>query len=99
MLIYPCFTGTIPGAGGTQRLTRALGKQLTMEIILTGAPISGMELSGYGIVNTALPAREVLPKALELARTIATMSSPVSQLAKAAILQGKSVIHLQRANY
>jgi hypothetical protein len=61
-----------------------------MEIILTGASISGTELAQYGLVNTALPAGEVLPKALELASTIAAMSGPVARLAKEAILQGKS---------
>jgi enoyl-CoA hydratase/carnithine racemase len=59
-----------------------------MELILTGATISGLELSRYGLVNTALPVGEVLPKALKLASTIAAMSGPVARLAKAAILQG-----------
>ncbi|TID21017.1 enoyl-CoA hydratase/isomerase [Venturia nashicola] len=81
--------GTMPGAGGTQRLTRALGKQKAMEIILTGNPVSGLELSNYGLVNYSLPAEEVLPKALELARSIATFSGPVAQLCKASILQAE----------
>jgi enoyl-CoA hydratase len=59
-----------------------------MEMILTGTPISGMEMARYGLANAALPAEEVLPKALELASTIAAMSRPIAGLAKAAILKG-----------
>lgn len=69
-----------------------------MEIILTGAPISGLELSRYGLVNTALPAEEILPQALELASTIAAFSGPVAQLCKAAITQGGSGLSSSRSH-
>lgn len=61
-----------------------------MEIILTGNPISGFELSKYGLVNYSLPAHEVLPTALVFARSIASFSGPIAQLCKASILQGRS---------
>ncbi|KAF2435910.1 enoyl-CoA hydratase/isomerase [Tothia fuscella] len=78
--------GTIPGAGGTQRLTRAIGKQKAMEFILTGETASGSEFERLGIVNKIFPPEEVITKAVELAEKIAKMSSPIAQLAKKAVL-------------
>jgi enoyl-CoA hydratase/carnithine racemase len=81
--------GTIPGAGGTQRLTRAIGKQRAMEFILTGAPASALDFEKLGVVNQTFPAEKVLPQALKLAERIAAMSSPIAQLAKQAVLHAE----------
>jgi hypothetical protein len=80
--------GTIPGAGGTQRLARALGKHKAMELILTGDTISGAELAHYGVVNKALPADQVVAEAMSLAARIARMSGCVANLGKRAVLMG-----------
>jgi enoyl-CoA hydratase len=78
--------GTIPGAGGTQRLARALGKHKAMEFVLTGDPASGAEFERLGVINKALPRQEVVPAAMNLAARIAAMSGPVTQTAKQAVL-------------
>ena len=59
--------GIMPGAGGTQRLTRALGKAKAMEMILTGANMSGAEAHERGLVSRLAPREEVLNEALKLA--------------------------------
>ncbi|KAK4445248.1 enoyl hydratase isomerase, partial [Podospora aff. communis PSN243] len=81
--------GTIPGAGGTQRLARALGKHKAMELILTGDTISGAELAQYGVVKV-FPAEQVLDEAMDLARRIAKMSGCVAKLAKRAVLMAEN---------
>ncbi|KAF4449730.1 enoyl- hydratase [Fusarium albosuccineum] len=78
--------GTIPGAGGTQRLARALGKHKAMEFILTGDPASGTEFERLGVVNKVFPKSEVLPAATKLAEKIAGLSGPVIKTAKQAVL-------------
>jgi enoyl-CoA hydratase len=78
--------GTMPGAGGTQRLTRALGKQKAMEFILTGETATGTEFERLGLISKVFPAAEVVPKAVELATKIASRSGPIAQLAKQAVL-------------
>ncbi|KAK2031013.1 enoyl-CoA hydratase/isomerase [Colletotrichum zoysiae] len=78
--------GTIPGAGGTQRLARALGKHKAMEFVLTGEPASGAEFERLGVVNKVFPRAEVVPAALKLAERIALMSGPVIKTAKQAVL-------------
>jgi enoyl-CoA hydratase len=65
--------GIIPGAGGTQRLTRALGKTKAMELILTGRTLPAAEAHAYGLVSRLVPATEVLSAALDLAAQIAAM--------------------------
>jgi len=77
--------GTIPGAGGTQRLTKAVGKAKAMELILTGRFISAQEAHFYGLVNKVVPAEMFLQEALLLAKEIAQMSPVAVQLAKEAI--------------
>ena len=82
--------GTIPGAGGTQRLARALGKHKAMELILTGDTISGEELARLGVINKAFPSRDqVLEEAMGLAARMARMSGLVTRLAKKAVLIGE----------
>ena len=62
--------GIIPGAGGTQRLTRAVGVTKAMEMCLTGDTVSGLEAQSLGLVNRAVPSAEVIRAAEELANRI-----------------------------
>lgn len=77
--------GTIPGAGGTQRLTKAVGKAKAMELILTGRFISAEEAHFYGLVNKVAPVEMYLYEAIQLAKEIAVLSPIAVQLAKEAI--------------
>lgn len=77
--------GTIPGAGGTQRLTRAIGKVKSMELILTGRFLSAEEAHYYGLVNKVVPKEMYLHEALQLAKEIAQLSPVAVQLAKEAV--------------
>jgi enoyl-CoA hydratase len=77
--------GTIPGAGGTQRLTKAVGKVKAMELILTGRFISAEEARFYGLVNKVVPVEMYLEEAVTLAKEISSMSPVAVQLAKEAI--------------
>ena len=72
--------GVMPGAGGTQRLTRAIGRARAMDLILTGRTISASEAAMMGLVSRVVPAEDTLTAALELARTIAAQA-PVAVLA------------------
>ena len=63
--------GVMPGAGGTQRLTRAIGKARAMELILTGRTMSAREAEASGLVTEVVPAEATLDAALELAARIA----------------------------
>jgi enoyl-CoA hydratase len=65
--------GIIPGAGGTQRLTRAIGKARAMELILTGRNMPAAEAEAHGLVSRLVPAEQVVPAALELAAKVASM--------------------------
>ncbi|HEY4388936.1 MAG TPA: enoyl-CoA hydratase-related protein [Ktedonobacteraceae bacterium] len=78
--------GVMPGAGGTQRLARVLGKYRTMEIVLTGAQISAQELATLGLVNRVVPQGEHLSEALKLAKTVAAQAPLAARLAKEAVL-------------
>ena len=77
--------GTIPGAGGTQRLTKAVGKVKAMELILTGRLISAEEALSYRLVNKVVPVEMYLFEATQLAKEIAQMSPVAIQLAKEAV--------------
>lgn len=77
--------GTIPGAGGTQRLTKAVGKAKAMELILTGRFLSAQEAHFYGLVNKVVPVEMYMHEAVEFAKEIAQMSPIAVQLAKEAI--------------
>jgi enoyl-CoA hydratase len=77
--------GVMPGAGGTQRLTKAIGKAKAMELVLTGRFISADEALSYGLVNKVVPLEMYLYEALQLAREIAQMSPIAAQLAKEAV--------------
>jgi enoyl-CoA hydratase/carnithine racemase len=77
--------GIIPGAGGTQRLARVLGKQRAMELVLTGKRISAQEALAMGLVNSVEGVHEYLEKALELATVIARRPPLAVRLAKQAV--------------
>ncbi len=78
--------GVMPGAGGTQRLIRAIGKARAMEMILTGASINAQAAARYGLVTRVVPADSTVDAALELAARIAAMPPLAVRAAKAAIL-------------
>jgi enoyl-CoA hydratase len=77
--------GVIPGAGGTQRLTRAIGKSRAMEMILTGEPIAAAEALSRGLVARVVPDELVVEDSLALAATIATKSPVALRVAKEAV--------------
>lgn len=79
--------GVIPGAGGTQRLTRAVGKAKAMELIFTGRMMGAQEALEAGLVNAVFPKELVLEKAISLAKTIASKPPIAVRLAKEAILK------------
>ena len=78
--------GIIPGGGGTQRLARVLGKQRTMELVLTGRRIGAPEAHALGLVNTVASKKEWLDKAMEVAETVARRPPIAARLAKQAII-------------
>ncbi|HLE59393.1 MAG TPA: enoyl-CoA hydratase-related protein [Candidatus Limnocylindria bacterium] len=77
--------GVIPGAGGTQRLARAVGKGRAMEMVLTGEPIDAAEAHRLGLVSRVVPDELVVEDALSLAARMATRSPVALRLAKEAI--------------
>jgi enoyl-CoA hydratase len=79
--------GIIPGAGGTQRLTRAVGKSLAMEMILNNRTLAAEEALGYGLINALYPLDDYLEKALDLAQEISLRAPLAVQAAKQAIDQ------------
>jgi enoyl-CoA hydratase len=78
--------GVMPGAGGTQRLTRAIGKARAMELILTGRSMGATEALARGLVTRVVPPEATLDVALELAAFVATMPPLAIRAAKASIL-------------
>jgi enoyl-CoA hydratase len=77
--------GTIPGSGGTQRLTRFVGKSKAMELCLTGRMMDAEEAERAGLVARVVPADELLDEAKKTARKIAGLSRPVVMMAKEAV--------------
>lgn len=77
--------GVMPGAGGTQRLTRALGKSKAMEMVLTGRPISAREAEARGLVSRVVPVEMYLEEAKSLAREIASKAPIAVRLAKESV--------------
>lgn len=80
--------GIMPGAGGTQRLTRAVGKFQAMRLVLTGEVIGAEEALAIGLVSKVVEDAEVYPAALEMARAIAALPPIAVQQAKEAVLLG-----------
>jgi enoyl-CoA hydratase len=77
--------GTLPGAGDTQRLTRAIGKAKAMEMVLTGRMMDAAEAERAGLVARIVPAAELMAEALKTAEKIASLSRPAVLLAKEAV--------------
>src|SRR6201987_3489299 len=77
--------GTIPGIGGTQRLTRAIGKSKAMDLCLTGRMMDGPEGERAGIISRIVHAEKLMDEAMAFAEKIASMSRPAAEMAKSAI--------------
>jgi enoyl-CoA hydratase len=77
--------GTIPGAGGTQRLTRFVGKSKAMEMCLTGRMMDAAEAERAGLVSRVVPAAELMDEAIKTAAKIAGLSRPIVMMAKEAV--------------
>ncbi|AVF55071.1 UNVERIFIED_ORG: enoyl-CoA hydratase [Pseudomonas parafulva] len=77
--------GVLPGMGGTQRLTRAVGKAKAMELCLTGRLMGAEEAERSGLVARVVPQDELLQEALNVAATIAAKSIPVSMMVKESV--------------
>jgi enoyl-CoA hydratase len=78
--------GVMPGAGGTQRLTRAIGIARAMELVLTGRTMPAAEAHAAGLITTLVPADQVLPAAFDLADRIAAMPPLAVRAAKRSVL-------------
>jgi enoyl-CoA hydratase/carnithine racemase len=83
--------GLLPGQGGTQRLARLVGAGRAMELIFTANPIGAEEALRIGLVTRVLPQADLLPKALELAETIASRAPRSVRHAREAIHRGLQV--------
>lgn len=83
--------GIMPGAGGTQRLTRAVGKFQAMKLLLTGQPITGKEAFAMGLASEVVPDGEVQTRALELARIIAEQPPLAAAQIKEVLLAGQDI--------
>lgn len=77
--------GIIPGAGGTQRLTKIVGKAVAMDMILTGRVLPAEEALAMGLVSRVVPAGTQVDEAVALGKTIAASSRPIVMLAKEAV--------------
>jgi enoyl-CoA hydratase len=96
--------GVMPGAGGTQRLTRAIGKARAMEMVLTGKFISASEAMAFGLVNRVVPVEMYMYEALNLAQEIAAMSPVAARLAKESVNRAFEThldegLHFERKNF
>lgn len=96
--------GVMPGAGGTQRLSRAVGKALAMEMILTGNFINAEKAMAAGLINRIAPVELYLDEAMKLAAEIAAQSPLATQMAKEAVLKSYELglqegLYFERKNY
>jgi enoyl-CoA hydratase len=83
--------GTIAGAGGSQRLTRAIGKAKAMHMCLTGDTMDAKEAEAAGLVAKVLPKDQVLKFVIETAQKIASYSAPVVRMAKESVNQAEEL--------
>ena len=96
--------GVMPGAGGTQRLTRAIGKARAMEMVLTGRFISAEEALEFGLINKVVPVETCLREATKIASNIASMSPIAARLAKESVNRTFEAhlddgLHFERKNF
>lgn len=96
--------GVMPGAGGTQRLTRAIGKARAMELVLTGNFITAQEAFAAGLINKIVPVELYLQEAIKLAQQVASMPPVAVRLAKEAVNHAfestlEQGLHLERKNF
>ena len=77
--------GVLPGMGGSQRLTRAIGKAKAMDLILTGRMIDAAEAERSGLVSRVVPAEDLMTEATAIATTISQMSRSAARMAKEAV--------------
>lgn len=77
--------GTLPGAGGTQRLTRLVGKSKAMELCLTGRMMDATEAERTGLVARVFPAAELLAETMKIAQKIAEFSAPIAMMVKESV--------------
>ncbi|WP_298709304.1 enoyl-CoA hydratase-related protein, partial [Chitinophaga sp.] len=96
--------GVMPGAGGTQRLTRAVGKALAMEMVLTGRFISAEEALAAGLINRIAPVELFLEDAFRLAADVAKQSPLAVKMAKESVLRAfdstlEEGLHFERKNF
>jgi enoyl-CoA hydratase len=77
--------GTIPGAGGSQRLTRLVGKSKAMEMCLTGRMMDAEEAESAGLVSRVVPLADLIDEAMKTAETIAKLSRPATLMVKEAV--------------
>ncbi len=77
--------GILPGSGGTQRLTRLVGKSKSMEMCLTGRLMDAEEAERAGLVSRIVPADELIEEAVKTAETIAAMSRPIALMVKESV--------------
>ena len=96
--------GIMPGAGGTQRLPRAVGKTRAMEMVLTGNFISAEEALKYGLINKVVPKEVYLSEAVRMAKDIARQSPIAVQLAKESVLKAyemplQEALSFERKNF
>jgi enoyl-CoA hydratase len=96
--------GIMPGAGGTQRLTKAIGKARAMEMVLTGKFITADEAQKAGLINRVVPEEVYLDEALKLAKEIAQLSPVAVRLAKESVLKAfetglQEGLYFERKNF
>ena len=96
--------GVMPGAGGTQRLTRAVGKVRAMEMVLTGKFITAEEALAFGLINKIVPTALYLQEAIKMAQVVAEKSPIAIQLAKESVLKAfdsglQEGLHFERKNF
>jgi enoyl-CoA hydratase len=96
--------GIMPGAGGTQRLTKAVGKALAMEMVLTGKFISAEEAMKAGLINRIVPEEIYLDEAVKLAKEICAQSPIAVRLAKESVLKAfdtglQEGLYFERKNF
>lgn len=96
--------GIMPGAGGTQRLARALGPYRAMEMILTGESISGRQAFESGLANRVVPDERCVQEALSLANVIASQPPIAVRMAREAVRQGlentmREGLEIERRNF